>query len=366
MAYTIAGIVNLALGRIGVKKIADPQAFPFTEDSNQAIKANAVWEYVRDEVVGIRDWKFAKKRTAIGRVAETPASDFDYAYLLPDDFLRLVQTEPNIYPDYPYSIETMDVIEGLGNILDFNPVTAYTAALKSKIGRYCELDCGSSKSLFVAAAYKEDDVTLLSVECVSAADDVLAVTSDENAITISLAKTTSSKNTAALIQTALRALATVNEIDVSAWTVTANAAYVAAPPTSGIDVDAVPMGNGDKAYTCILAGTGKFPAVETSYWTEIEPSAALCLLTDYDNVAGGQELVIIYIRRVTDVILFFPSFISALAFRLAAELSIGLTEGTGKFGGMMGLYNNALISALEVNQSLEYMKTPDPWSEAGR
>ena len=57
MAYSQVGIINLALSRIGKKGIA-----VITEDSTQAIKARAAWEYILYEVLEARDWKFAKRR----------------------------------------------------------------------------------------------------------------------------------------------------------------------------------------------------------------------------------------------------------------------------------------------------------------
>ncbi len=369
MAYTIVGIINLALGRIAVKRITS-----LTENSNQAIVSNAVWEYVRDEVLEAKDWKFAIKRQALGRVAETPPSGYAYAYLMPDDFLRLAlgtEDDPSIYPSgYPYKIETMDVIAGIAGIAEFNPTSAYTsaAASKVKIGRYAELNVGSDKKLYVAGEYKQEDITLLQIECVSGVSDSLAVASSGDLITITLANATGAKNTAALIQAALRLLGTVDGIDVSAWTVTQNAAYLASYPTTGVDVDPVPMGNGDKVYQCATnvtgtaANTSFFPGVETTYWTEIAPSAHLCLATDYDNETGNDELILRYIRRVTDPTLFFASFISALAFRLAAEMAIRLTEGATRFKAMMELYYISVRTADEHNQSMDYFSTVDNWT----
>lgn len=368
MSYTQVGIVNLALNRIGVKRIAS-----MTEDSSQALAANAIWEYIRDEVLGEKDWKFAKKRAAIGKVAETPPSGYDYAYVVPDDFLRIgtgTSDDPGIYPSgYPYKFETMDVIAGIGGIAEFNPTSPYTSAAASrvKVGRYCELNVGSEKKLYVAATYKQDDVTFIEIECESNSADTLAVTASGYTITIKLANATGAKNTAALIQTAIRALSAVNGIDVTAWTVTQNAAYLASYPTTGVDISAVPMGNGDKVFVCILnvtgtaANTSLFPPVESTYWSEVVPSATLCLVTDYDNDTGGEELVLTYIRRLTDVTIYHPSFINALAFRLAAELAIHLTEGIVKFKGMMELYFLALSHAEEINQSLDYFDVVEDW-----
>jgi hypothetical protein len=375
MSYTEVGIVNLALGDIGVKKVtsSDNTVENLIENSPQAIAVKTFWEYIRDEVLEQKEWKFAKKRQALGKIEETPASGYDYAYLMPDDFLKLckgTEDDPGIYPaGYPYKIETMPVIAGIGGIIEFNPTSAYSANNKIKIGRYCEIDVGSSKKLYITGTYKQADITFIEIECESNTTDSLSVTASGNLITIKLANATGAKNTAALIQAAIRALSTVNDVDVTAWTVTQNAAYLAAYPTTGIDISAVPMGNGDKVYNCLATVTGSaantslFPAIETTYWEEVLPSEKLVLVTDYDNVTADEELIITYIRRVTDPSIFSPTFISALAFRLAAQLAIRLTEGITKFKGMMELYFMFLEKAEEINQSLDYFDTVDSWKE---
>lgn len=372
MAYTVAGIVNLALGRIGVKRIAE-QTYPFSETSTQAIAANGIWEYIRDEVLETKDWKFAKRRRAIGKLAETPDSGYDYAYRLPDDFLRIcrgTENDPGIYPSgQPYKIESIDTVDGVGGIAEFDPAPGYAVGNDVRIGTYARLDFGSSRSLFVCSTYKQDNSTLISVKVTSAVGDTLAVTASGAVITISLANATPANNAANLIQTALRAVATVNSVSVAAWTVTENVAYTASRPTSGVSVGEQPMGDGDKVYDCILivpasaANSSYFPPINTTYWTEIAPSAKKILLTNYDNVTGAAELVIQYIRRITDVTLYSPSFINALAFRLAAEMAIHLTEGAVKFKSMIELYYIAIAKAEGINQSLDYFDTLDNWRE---
>ncbi len=105
MAYSQVGIVNLALGRIGVESIA-----AMTDDSTQAIRANAVWEYILYEVLEAKDWRFAKTRAKLSQSATTPTSGWDYAYPLPSDFLRLARgsdDDPRVEPEdvAPYAIE---------------------------------------------------------------------------------------------------------------------------------------------------------------------------------------------------------------------------------------------------------------------
>jgi hypothetical protein len=79
----------------------------------------------------------------------------------------------------------------------------------------------------------------LSINLTTAADDVLAVTAVGSVITIALADTTATKNTAALIQAAIRSLATVDSVDVSAFTCVAggnwDSAAIATGETAAVD-----------------------------------------------------------------------------------------------------------------------------------
>lgn len=368
MSYTAIKIINLALGRIGVKRVSavdatDALELP-SENSDQAIIAADVWEFIRDEVMEARSWKFATRRKALGKHNVAPKSGYDCSYVLPDDFIRLAETtedDPTIYPDgYPYKIETDMIPPGLGSALDFNPVTAYTAALTCKIGPWVELDCGSSKDIYVCAPYQQDDATILKVAVATAGDDTLAVAGSGDTITISLAKTTSGKNTAALIQAAIRAVSTLDGVSLAAWTVTGNAAYDAAPPIAAT-IAATGLGSGNEVYECILAGTSKWPTNQTTYWQVSVPSAAKILVTDFDNETASDELVVRYVAKLEDPTMYSPSFVNALAFRLAAELAIHLTEGMTKFKSMMEMYYLSLGKASEVNQSLDYFETVDTW-----
>jgi hypothetical protein len=117
MAYSILGIVNLALGKIGAKEIT---AFDNTTPNGKA--AGLVWEYIRDEVLEVRDWRFAKTRALMGtgtEVDDTEEYGFDYAYQMPSDFLRLpkrtvnsFRDDPPVYPQgYDYKIEVVTITD---------------------------------------------------------------------------------------------------------------------------------------------------------------------------------------------------------------------------------------------------------------
>jgi len=221
MAYSVVGIVNLALGKIGVGRISS-----LTEDSEQAIVANSILQYIRDEVLEAYDWKFATVRKALVQSTIEPANFYSYAYPLPADFLRLTterRNDPRVYPN-------------------------------------------------------------------------------------------------------------------------------------GV------------AYAAVYNITGNLLSQSTNYNYVIETlsDGTLCLFTDYDNTS--QDIYITYIRRVTDPAKYSPSFVSAFAFRLAAEIAIPRTEGMKKYEAMMTLYQQALLRAKELNQQLDYNAETgnDDWESAGR
>ncbi len=111
MSYSEVGIVNLALTRIGVKRISSLDGTDITSQD-----CNAIWEYIRDEVLETKDWRFAKTRAVLVLNATTPLYTWNYAYTLPSDFLRLAKTnkdDPPVYPNtltetiYPWIIEAL-------------------------------------------------------------------------------------------------------------------------------------------------------------------------------------------------------------------------------------------------------------------
>jgi hypothetical protein len=340
MAYSELGTVNLALQHLGIPIITTGDwATPATK---QAIAANAAWEYVRNEVLEAADWHFAKTRTTLSKVA------------------------PRI-----------------------------------------DLNCGNNRHLYVIADpnvnyVSDSDIFDISIEIYTNSSDALSVVedpADSKNIIIKLADTTSANNTAALIQVALRALATVNGVSVAAWTVTANAEYTAAPPTSGVDLDEVDMSTAltglyyfaytlptdflkiaqsqelDKSVKGIVAYNVNFDEYHLlrlrdnvyAYVVESLPDETKVLLINYDDAQYPLELV--YIRKATDVTKWTAHFISAVAHRLAAELAFPLTEDPKKFEYFMNLYNTALMKAKELNQSsdwVEHETGDDSWDVAGR
>jgi hypothetical protein len=83
---TVTQLVNVALLRIGANTISS-----IADGSPNALKATAVWEYVRDEVLQAKNWKFSKIRAALLRYSVAPLYAYQFAYVMPSDFMRLVK-----------------------------------------------------------------------------------------------------------------------------------------------------------------------------------------------------------------------------------------------------------------------------------
>lgn len=79
-------IANLALAKLGISPI-----MALTDDSKQAQFANRFYAQTRDEVLSSHRWNFAMRRAALNRLATAPDFEWEFAYQLPADCLRVVQ-----------------------------------------------------------------------------------------------------------------------------------------------------------------------------------------------------------------------------------------------------------------------------------
>jgi hypothetical protein len=123
-------------------------------------------------------------------------------------------------------------------ITDSGASTITFAALVSDVQATCVVKAASAatdKLTITAVANQGTTPHALGVLLTTAADDSLAVTKTDGTgtINIALANTTASKNTAALIQTAVRALGTVGGVDVSNYTCTAGGDWDTAAVATG-------------------------------------------------------------------------------------------------------------------------------------
>jgi hypothetical protein len=91
------------------------------------------------------------------------------------------------------------------------------------------------------------------------------------------------------------------------------------------------------------------------------------LLTDYGGWHGPVKIN--YIRLISDYTQLMPGFVNCLAFRLAQELSIAITEDKQKFQQMEQMYRDSLNSAEAQNETMDYQQDEagsETWERAGR
>lgn len=86
MATSETGICNMALGRIGAKRLNDLD----TDDSLEAIHCRLHYERVRNSLLRSHRWAFAISRAELSEDTETPDFQWDHQYILPIDCLRVL------------------------------------------------------------------------------------------------------------------------------------------------------------------------------------------------------------------------------------------------------------------------------------
>lgn len=79
------GICNRALQKLGATRIVS-----LTEDSRNARACNAAFEAVRDALLRKHPWNFAITRVTLAPDATDPDFEYDYAFSLPSDCLRIL------------------------------------------------------------------------------------------------------------------------------------------------------------------------------------------------------------------------------------------------------------------------------------
>jgi hypothetical protein len=110
MAYSIVGIANMALQKLGAKS----SITSLTDGTPNATKVSVVWEYILNETLETIKPSFAKVRVALSQSSTTPANDdqYLYAYPFPSDYLALADGRADdvaIWPEdvAPYTVETL-------------------------------------------------------------------------------------------------------------------------------------------------------------------------------------------------------------------------------------------------------------------
>ncbi len=87
MSISNTSICNMALGKIGAKRIND---FDDTsEDSTVAIQCRLHFEQTRDSLIRFHSWRFARARKTLSQDTVTPDFEWNFQYFLPNDFMLM-------------------------------------------------------------------------------------------------------------------------------------------------------------------------------------------------------------------------------------------------------------------------------------
>jgi hypothetical protein len=77
-------LANIALGHLGESKIVD-----IDERTPQAERCRLQWPLVRDALLRMRDWSFARRQATLTALPDAPPFGFAVAYQLPQDYICL-------------------------------------------------------------------------------------------------------------------------------------------------------------------------------------------------------------------------------------------------------------------------------------
>lgn len=102
------------------------------------------------------------------------------------------------------------------------------------------------------------------------------------------------------------------------------------------------------------------------------PTGKYCLTNyggQFPGVTGTAPAAITYISLITDYTQLMPGFVNCLAWRLAKELAVGVTEDKQKFELCEDQYKQSLNSAEAQNETMDTERDEDgstSWQDAGR
>lgn len=85
MTYTDISICSKALFKIGVDGIVS-----FEDGTAESEISNNLYGLIRDGLLSSYPWSFATSQKKLAKLSESPMADYQYAYLLPNDYLRLI------------------------------------------------------------------------------------------------------------------------------------------------------------------------------------------------------------------------------------------------------------------------------------
>ena len=91
MSDTAITLCSKALIKIGAKSITS-----FEEDTAEAEVANQLYESTLQNLLASYPWRFALVQKTLARLTDKPISDYQYAYQLPNDCVRVLSAGQNV------------------------------------------------------------------------------------------------------------------------------------------------------------------------------------------------------------------------------------------------------------------------------
>ena len=91
MSNTAITLCSKALIKIGAKSITS-----FEEETAEAEVANQLYEPTLQNLLASYPWRFALTQKNLARLTESPVSDYQYAFQLPNDCVRVLSAGQNI------------------------------------------------------------------------------------------------------------------------------------------------------------------------------------------------------------------------------------------------------------------------------
>ena len=141
---SVVNICNSALNLIGASTIS-----ALTEDTKNARLCNQRYEPVRNRVFRSHNWNCLVKRVQLAQNSTAPAIEYDYAYALPSDSLRVLKIHngnvDSIESNLEYKIEGKNIVTNETTVyvvyvaLDTDP-NNYDAYLREAISHQLAAD----------------------------------------------------------------------------------------------------------------------------------------------------------------------------------------------------------------------------------
>jgi len=97
---------NVDVANIGLVQLGAETISALDEDSPQAKKINAIFEYILKEVLRAHPWNFAIARASLAQLTTSPEFDYTYAFQLPSDCLKVIRLE-DTFDDFKIEGDTL-------------------------------------------------------------------------------------------------------------------------------------------------------------------------------------------------------------------------------------------------------------------